>query len=74
MLPFIRKRRISTKLQAPVGVWSVKTPQGFVVEGVLESRAWTEFLCAGMDAQLFKGNVVMAARASAYTVPGVIAL
>jgi hypothetical protein len=68
------KRRITSKQPVPTGIWSVKTVDGFVVEGVSESRAWAEFLRAGMDAQLLKGVAQMAVRGGVYTGAGAIAL
>ena len=63
--PPLPRRRGSTKVQRPQGVWSVRLPDGSYLkdaEGVNESRAWDKFLHYHGDAQLLRGDTPVASR------------
>lgn len=57
------RRRSSHKLTAPTGVWSVRSQdEGFIVEGVQESVAWSKFIHSNGDLVLLKGTTPVAHR------------
>jgi len=61
-MPKPTRKRISHKLTAPTGLWSVCTPEGYIAEGVSEPAAWSKFLRATGRAVLLKGATRIAER------------
>lgn len=57
-----KRRRSSAKLSIPCGTWSVRSPKGFIIEGVPESDAWKVFLGTVEDAELLNAGKVMSTR------------
>jgi hypothetical protein len=57
-----KRRRSSTKVLIPMGTWSVKTPQCFLIEGTSEDVAWGVFIKTIDDAELIHAGKVMSVR------------
>jgi hypothetical protein len=56
------RKRSSRRIVAPTGVWSVRTPAGYLSEGVEEGVAWGVFIHHPGAAVLLRGIKPIAER------------